>query len=95
MPSYFNLKFASEAEAVAVLFRDGKPVHGDTDIIGTIYHPLATFADDGTVMTDAVARPGWHVNIAVYGELAEVLAPFVIAPPKWPKRVFVTDEDEG
>jgi aryl-phospho-beta-D-glucosidase BglC (GH1 family) len=55
------------------------------DIVGTIYNDDATFNDDGSVITQATAKTGWHVNFI--GELPTGWDEFLVTPVA-PYRVF-------
>jgi hypothetical protein len=85
------LKFASEAEAQALLYTTGedgevRPNYTNTDVLGVLYEPTGEVDADG--MPIMVPLAGWHVNIRlVSGEDAGPLEPFEVHPTQ-PRRVW-------
>jgi hypothetical protein len=93
----FRLRFATEAEATAVLYEqvatafddegnptefEPRPRFRNIDVIGVIYEP----SDDSDA--EPVALPGWHVNVrALDGENTEGLEAFEVHPES-PVRVW-------
>ena len=68
-------------------------LNGDIDVVGIIYNNDAVFEmnEDGypTVVSEATALDGWHVNIILEGTLPEELSEYVLDPaPVTPNRVF-------
>jgi len=55
------------------------------DIVGVIFNNDATFDDDGSVVTPATPKIGWHVNYI--GELPTGWDDFLVTPVA-PYRVF-------
>jgi aryl-phospho-beta-D-glucosidase BglC (GH1 family) len=55
------------------------------DIVGTIYNDDAVVDPDGTVVTPATAKTGWHVNFI--GALPTGWSAFLVSPVA-PYRVF-------
>lgn len=55
------------------------------DIVGTIYNDDAVVNPDGTVVTPATPKTGWHVNFV--GALPEGWSAFLVSPVA-PYRVF-------
>ena len=88
------LKFASETEANAILYRieAKEPVanYRNIDTIGVIYKPTGVMLtnEDGIEYPEMQAIDGWHVNVWVLPEEdATALQPYVITPTN-PVRVW-------
>ena len=61
---------------------------GSVDIIGILYNDDAVIdPDTGEVITPPTPMPGWHVNIALRGDLPVELQTYLVAP-RHPRRVF-------
>lgn len=68
-------------------------INGDIDVIGTIYNNDGVYEinEDGypTVVSEATAKDGWHVNILLEGSAPEELTEYILDPaPSTPNRVF-------
>lgn len=82
MWNYWPLKFPDKATCEAALFdSEGMPKYDNTDVIGIIYNQ------------QGVASEGYHVNIAVIGDLDSSLISYKIPFPMYPKRVFFNQMD--
>lgn len=82
----YTLKFASEAEATAVLYADDQPLYPNIDTLGLIYKATGkTKLVDGVETPVMKATPGWHVNVRC--EESEVLNAYVVTAAT-PSRVW-------
>jgi hypothetical protein len=95
------LKFADEAESIAVLYtqvptewdEEGEPIawysqpnYANIDTIGIMYGPQEIVDPENP--PDPVALEGWHVNVRVVGnEDASLLELFSVFPTS-PRRVW-------
>lgn len=90
------LKFADEAEAIAVLagyrgtdeagkaiWLTGSHEHA-LDLVGTIYKPTGEIVDEVPVMAPLA---GFHVNLLLVGDVPAALEAYRIVPAT-PSRVF-------
>ena len=98
----FRLRFATEAEATAVLYEqvptafddegnpteyEPRPRFRNIDTIGVIYTG-GEWDADGNVLVEPVALTGWHVNVrALDGEDVSGLDAFEVHPAS-PVRVW-------
>lgn len=81
------LRFPDEATFLSVITKDeeGNISLPNIDVVGLIYEG-GEYGEDGEVITEPVAIPGYHVNFI--GELPPELDPYVIERPKKPYRIF-------
>ena len=90
------LKFADEAEAIAVLadyrgtddagkaiWRTGSHEHA-LDVVGTIYKPTGEIVEEVPVMAPLA---GFHVNMILMGAMPAALEAYSVIPSS-PSRVF-------
>jgi hypothetical protein len=68
-------------------------LNGDIDVVGVIYNNDAVYEmnEDGypSVISEATAKDGWHVNIILEGSAPEELTEYILDPsPSTPNRVF-------
>ena len=76
------LKFPSEVDVSEYVGRDVEGI--SVDVIGTIY--TSAVMDGDVVVSPAVAKDGWHVNMLV-PDTFDVFAEFEVVPTS-PRRVF-------
>jgi septum formation inhibitor-activating ATPase MinD len=96
------LKFADEAESIAVLYtktpikwdEEGEPIEWQTtpnymniDVLGVLYEKQEVVDPENP--PEPVPYDGWFVNVRVVaGEDASPLEPFSIDPQPYPMRVW-------
>jgi hypothetical protein len=83
--------YAAEGVPPATYYSMRPGINGDIDIVGIIYNNDGVYemGENGypTVVSEATAKPGWHVNLILEGRLPSILEEYALVPAN-PRQVF-------